>query len=90
VEILKYDNDINDPIIGDYNDNTDGAIWLFRQDQLQEIYNPSWYVCINDLALWYEKLERPIESTFGSMEQLWLALLYHEKYGKRWDGDNWV
>jgi len=29
-------------------------------------------------------------SYFDSMEQLWLAFLLAEKYGKYWDGSNWV
>ena len=26
---------------------------------------------------------------FGSMEQLWLGFLMHEKYQKRWAGEDW-
>jgi len=25
-----------------------------------------------------------------SMEQLWLAFVIHEKYGKKWDGNDWI
>ena len=42
VEILKWDNDEHRFIIGDYYDFEEGAIWLPRQDQLQEIiHNPN-------------------------------------------------
>ena len=28
--------------------------------------------------------------TFTSMEQLWLAFVMNEKFGKVWDGDKWI
>lgn len=44
VEILKWDNDEKHPIIGGYNDDEEGAIWLPHQDQLQEMVypHPNW------------------------------------------------
>ena len=66
-------------------------IWLPRQDQLQGMLNQrnitrlvndfDGFVCSYHEA-WFEDTEL-------SMEQLWLAFVMKEKYGKVWDGENW-
>ena len=48
-----------------------------------EDYKPLWISVIND------KEETCLEKDGNSMEQLWLAFVMHEKYGKKWDGKEW-
>jgi len=40
IAILKWDNDEDRPIIGNYFQNIEGAIWLPTQEQLQEMILP--------------------------------------------------
>jgi len=76
------------------------TVWLPRQDQLQEMvseYPAHWVAFLN----WSER-DYPIKVYdgqerqplpfwhFQSMEQLWLAFVMKEKFGKLWDSDNWV
>lgn len=81
----------------------DGSIWLPRQDQLQEMVSKKWCYSIfpkvatleeNDgfqmtvFTRSYDIKDRTI--VYGkSYEQLWLALVMKEKYGKTWDGTQW-
>jgi len=72
------------------------SLWLLRQDQLQEMYLNS----MPDGT--YTKIFTLVEAFYGhfeqygypsyafSMEQLWLAFVMKEKYGKIWDGEDWV
>uniref|UniRef100_A0A6H1Z984 Uncharacterized protein n=1 Tax=viral metagenome TaxID=1070528 RepID=A0A6H1Z984_9ZZZZ len=80
--------------------------WLPRQDQLQKMlgWNVKKLVSELDDFLFvdddYGKLanatlekrnaQRKYASQFTSMEQLWLALVMKEKYGKVWNGEDWV
>ena len=78
------------------NGNRWHCIWLPRQDQLQEMYLNS----MPDGT--YTKIFTLVEAFYGhfeqygypsyafSMEQLWLAFVMKEKYGKIWDGEDWV
>ncbi len=73
-------------------------IWLPRQDQLQEMVKTYLF------HIWNEGHEKfhAMASTgqrdghkigvFSSLEQLWLAFVMHEKYGKVWDDEKeeWV
>lgn len=69
------------------------GIWLPRQDQLQEmIAKDGKCDCLDCLVsglhnFHYSHTRPP---NFTSMEQLWLAFVMKEKYGKRWDGADWV
>ena len=69
---------------------------LERQDQLQEMY-------LKDMpAGTYIKIFTLLEEFYGhfetqgypsyafSMEQLWLAFVMWEKFGKVWDGETWA
>ena len=69
------------------------AVWLPRQDQLQEVvienYATPWDLAIaftnvlmGDNASYFEKLD--------SMEKLWLAFIMFEKYKKKWTDGEWV
>ena len=74
---------------------------LYRQDQLQEIWRreylkrPSKYgwfgeFCnfIGDVYSDYDLMNA--DEVFESMEQLWLAFVMKELYGKVWNGEEWV
>ena len=66
------------------------VIWLPRQDQLQQLSG----LCMEDnIILFYEFVEsnKPLWN-LGSMEQLWLAFVMHEKYGKMWNDEKeeWI
>ena len=67
------------------------CVWLPRQDQLQRmIWTPimSNYKSAQDFACsfvgWVEYCVDP------DMEQLWLAFVMYEKYGKKWDDQDWA
>ncbi len=69
------------------------GVWLPRQDQLQEMIDPS---CSQgarlDLIYYaYKFLENDLVAMMriNSMEQLWLAFYMKEKFNKVWDGENW-
>ena len=64
------------------------VIWLIRQDQLQDMYRKS----IPAIILLHKFKEWAYKEHEGltSMEQLWLAFVMHEKYGKKWDGEDWI
>ena len=69
------------------------AVWLPKQDQLQEVviekYATPWDLAIafsnvlmGDKASYFDK--------FDSMEKLWLAFIMREKYKKQWKEGEWV
>jgi hypothetical protein len=69
------------------------AVWLPRQDQLQEMviekYATSWdlsvafsNVLMGDSASYFDD--------FDSMEKLWLSFIMLEKYKKKWKEGEWV
>lgn len=78
------------------------TIWLPRQDQLQTMttYGASPPSAIHEMD---EFIHKPYlttdanheswesaENYFSTWEQLWLALVMQEKFGKRWSGTDWV
>lgn len=81
----------------------DSFIWLPRQDELQEMLGDKWSVPWLPRNIWdfyrtqfyphsvYER-EGLYPSTWepDSMEQLWLAFVMKEKYGKVWNGEDWI
>jgi hypothetical protein len=68
------------------------AVWLPRQDQLQDIviekYATPW-----DLAVAFSNVlmgdNASYFDNFDSMEKLWLAFIMLEKYKKRWKDEEW-
>jgi len=69
------------------------AVWIPRQDQVQEIiignYATSWDLAIafsnglmGEHASYFE--------TFDSMEKLWFAFVMLEKYKRKWKEKEWV
>ncbi len=76
----------------------DQAIPLLRQDQLQEMVG-DYETCKDHLFSagysdneYAEYWEMPAGywEKFASMEQLWLACVMKEKYGKSWNGKEWI
>jgi|SRR3972149_3962879 len=65
------------------------AIWLPRQDQLQEMVKIPIYDSLVVLEL---RMRRDIGywGNFISWEQLWLAFVMQDKYGKSWVGEKWI
>lgn len=76
------------------------AVWLPRQDQLQEMVRSettigtatakpesSWQLS-QRFWNWLWSKEEIVSDK--SMEQLWLAFVMKEKYGKVWNGDFWA
>lgn len=70
---------------------SDTAVWLPRQDQLQEIMDVSG---IDDLEsifhAWYQEIliDKGYKKT--TFEQLWLAFVMKEKFNKIWNGKDWL
>lgn len=63
--------------------------WLPRQDQLQEMISPE-YLEEDKFMLLDRFLNFVDMSNRGwSFEQLWLAFVMQEKYGKIWTGEEW-
>ena len=67
----------------------DERVWLPRQDQLQEMMSDELLGLQTVCAVIYEFAVSAGETSGitidGSMEQLWLAFVMHEKYQKIWD-----
>jgi hypothetical protein len=69
------------------------AVWLPRQDQLQEMviekYATPW-----DLAIAFSNVlmgdKASYFDNFNSMEKLWLAFIMLEKYKKKWKDGEWI
>ena len=69
------------------------AVWLPRQDQLQEMvigtYTTPW-----DLAIAFSNVlmgdNASYFDNFDSMEKLWLAFIMLEKHKKKWKNGEWV
>jgi len=63
--------------------------WLPRQDQLQTMVNGA-AISARELGWWFGNwCDRDGDPSVG-MDELWLSYVMHEKYGKRWNGDNWI
>ena len=69
------------------------AVWLPRQDQLQEMVKES----LDSMCIKFHNLhandyydETSGFGCFTSMEQLWLAFVMKERWNKVWNGENWV
>ncbi len=77
---------------GEVADLINRSVWLPRQDQLQEMEGgEGLFALVEDFSLsvknHYVDSNKPI---FKSMEQLWLAFVMNEKYGKTWSGEEWT
>jgi hypothetical protein len=69
------------------------AVWLPRQDQLQEIIIEN-YAMPWDLAVAFSNVLMDQNASyfekFDSMEKLWLAFIMLEKYKKKLEEEEWV
>jgi hypothetical protein len=69
------------------------AVWLPRQDQLQEMVIEN-YATPWDLAIAFSNVlmgeNAPYFEDFDSMEKLWLAFIMFEKYKKKWKDGEWI
>lgn len=68
------------------------ATWLPRQDQLQAMMFQYWNFTerlIHEFSRWIDST-KIASYTNPSMEQLWLAYVMSEKYGKIWNGEGWI
>jgi len=69
------------------------VVILWRQDQLQEMVFSDTF-SVHDLDKFYDWADQRTEILHGceleSWEQLWLAFVMKEKYGKVWNGEEWV
>lgn len=65
-----------------------GGCQLERQDQLQEMIDD--FKLPERLPWFYDFAVNDVPGKFVSMEQLWLAFVMKEKYGKTWNGEEWV
>ena len=72
------------------------AIWLPRQDQLQEMVAgvlEGLQAKVQDVANWIHprRADMPdYPKQCESMEQLWLAYVMKERFGKTWSGSEWL
>ncbi len=68
------------------------AVWLPRQDQLQEMVSDK-YATPWDLAIAFSNLLMDDKTSyfddFDSMEKLWLAFIMLQKYKKKWQEGTW-
>lgn len=97
IEILKWDNDEGHPIIGDYGNEDEAAVWLPRQDELQGMINQpqdfigNWPIILMEKVVKWSEICRYGIYTWGeSFEQLWLAFVMKEKFNKTWNGEDWI
>jgi len=72
-----------------YYSTVDETFQLERQDQLQEMVDWVSFTVSNRNNQWRMNANHEIYLA-DSMEQLWLAFVMKEKFGKVWDGENWI
>ena len=75
-----------------YFDGKGHAIWLPRQDQLQEVVIGNRTPCQLSWDFHYWRTNQSwghINDPCLSMEQFWLAFVMREKYSKVWIGEEW-
>jgi len=67
----------------------DMNIWLPRQDQLQGMMKDLPHNMISGLWEWMQNRMEKENIESDSMEQLWLAFVMKERFGKQWTGTDW-
>lgn len=65
------------------------VVWLPRQDQLPEMVFGSEVISTGIVQSLWEFCRENSSVPLDSMEQLWLAFVMKEKFGKTWAGDKW-
>lgn len=98
IMLHHFDNDEGHNMIGDYGDGIYKKTWLPRQDQLQEMVEirdgsisplHSLFIAFVMAFRDFFHNDRDCEDEYKSFEQLWLAFVMHEKYGKIWNDKTW-
>ena len=79
------------PVLGDWlYQSPPYMVWLPRQDQLQEMVGKDVGLQTLCCRLYEFSTDQGAGITInGSMEQLWLAFVMHEKFNKVWNGIDW-
>ena len=81
------------PLITTAGNENPAYIWLPRQDQLQGMIEETLPgLLIRFSRSWIGKIVLEFNDYFNklsSMEQLWLAFVMKELYGKTWNGEDW-
>jgi len=92
-DFIEFNEDTGKIVFSTYDHFKWWAIWLPRQDQLQEICQP---IAIDELIRRFYEWYHPwfmSQSAKGachtSMEQLWLAFVMEQLYNKGWNGEDW-
>ena len=93
--LFRNNDDVYYQVSG-WREGKGSIIWLPNQSQLQgmvgirEAFDGMWVrwlrFCVDDTWVIHEY---PLRFR-ASMEQLWLAFVMKEKYGKVWNGEDWV
>ena len=65
-------------------------VWLPRQDQLQEMIRETESNSLIEICRLYKFVMNNISLMNLSMEQLWLSFVMSKKYGKSFDGNEWI
>jgi len=73
----------------------DNSIYLPRQDQLQDMVNDILLRKIQRFYMFARSLEfdgnvTKYSFSFNSIEQLWLAFVMKERFGKVWNNNSWI
>ncbi|MCP3680290.1 MAG: hypothetical protein GY782_08595 [Gammaproteobacteria bacterium] len=81
----------------DFYDIENKLVWLPRQDQLQDMIDHALEIFKSDLNQWSIDNALAIDDDnyiwigyFDSLERALLAFIMHEKYNKKWNGEEWV
>ena len=78
---------------GDYPQHSKDYTWLPCQDQLQGIMLKSGNVIFDIICRFTDWFRHESDDSINdslSGEQIWLTFVMHEKYGKKWDGKDWI
>ena len=102
--IIQYQDPIFEIFDGGYEYDkiefydVDDAVWLPRQDQLQEmIKTPEledpFCMCVAFYKWWSEakaNWDNDPDNGYSTMEQLWLGYVMQQLHGKKWNGEEWI
>ncbi|MBF0459215.1 MAG: hypothetical protein HQK99_15095 [Nitrospirae bacterium] len=85
---------VDDKVLGDVMNQSfkrSKAVWLPRQDQLQELMNITGpFDIIHMLNEFTATVDDATRGRWTSMEQLMLSAYAHHKHNKQWTGENWT
>lgn len=80
-----------------FSEKLNGLVWLPRQDQLQDIldWEKDGTFGVVMIDAFYNFVisshdASPFNNTKSSWEKIWLEFVMYEKFGKKWNGKEWV